>query len=101
MAEKPAEKLIVACPSCDTKNAVPAARLADRGKCGHCGKPLFQSHPMALTEAHFQQAAAGLEPRVRLAKVDTESEQGLGERFGIRSIPTLIVFHKGKEIARQ
>jgi thioredoxin 2 len=125
------EKLIVVCPSCDTKNAVPASRLAGHGKCGHCGKPLFQAHPMALTEARFQRhaaesdiplavdfwaawcgpcqmmapdfdrAAAGLEPRVRLAKVDTEAEQGLGARFGIRSIPTLIVFHKGREIARQ
>jgi len=57
--------------------------------------------PCKMMAPHFDQAAAGLEPRVRLAKVDTEAEQGLGERFGIRSIPTLIVFHKGREIARQ
>jgi len=38
------EKLIVACPSCDTKNAVPASRLAGNGKCGHCGKGLVRNN---------------------------------------------------------
>ena len=49
----------------------------------------------------YEQAAAQLEPRVRLAKVDTEQEQGLAARFGIRSIPTLILFRAGREVARQ
>ncbi|MFM8502148.1 MAG: thioredoxin family protein, partial [Fluviibacter sp.] len=47
------------------------------------------------------QAAKTLEPRVRLAKVDTEAEQALGAQYGIRSIPTLALFKGGKEIARQ
>ena len=49
----------------------------------------------------FEQAAAQLEPRVRLAKVDTEAEPEIGARFHIRSIPTLALFAGGREIARQ
>jgi thioredoxin 2 len=49
----------------------------------------------------YEQAAAQLEPRVRLAKVNTEQEQALAARFGIRSIPTLILFREGREVARQ
>ena len=47
------------------------------------------------------EAAAQLEPRVRLVKVNTDSEQALGARFGIRSIPTLALFRGGREVARQ
>jgi thioredoxin 2 len=50
---------------------------------------------------HFEAAAAQLEPQVRLAKVDTEAEPALGGRFGIRSIPTLMLFQNGRELARQ
>lgn len=50
---------------------------------------------------HFNDAAKQLEPRVRLAKVDTEAEQALGSRFAIRSIPTLVLFAGGREVARQ
>ena len=49
----------------------------------------------------FAQAASILEPEVRLAKVNTEAEQSLGARFAIRSIPTLILFRGGRELARQ
>jgi thioredoxin 2 len=48
----------------------------------------------------FEAAAAELEPRVRLAKVDTEAEQRIAMRYGIRSIPTMILFRDGKEAAR-
>ena len=50
---------------------------------------------------HFEAAAAQLEPLVGLAKVDTEAEPALGGRFGIRSIPTLVLFQQGRELARQ
>ncbi|MCY1510597.1 Thioredoxin 2 [compost metagenome] len=49
----------------------------------------------------YEQAAAQLEPQVRLAKVDTEAVQALGARFNIRSIPTLALFKGGREVARQ
>lgn len=48
----------------------------------------------------FSQAAAELNTRFRFAKVNTEAEQGLAARYGIRSIPTLAVFRNGKELAR-
>ena len=49
----------------------------------------------------FEQAAAQLEPQVRLVKVDTEANPALGARFNIRSIPTLALFSNGREVARQ
>jgi thioredoxin 2 len=49
----------------------------------------------------YAQAAVKLEPRARLAKLNTEQEQGIAGQFNIRSIPTLIIFKVGKEIARQ
>jgi len=49
----------------------------------------------------FAEAAGLLEPRLRLAKLDTEAEQSIAARFGIRSIPTLAVFRAGQEVARQ
>lgn len=49
----------------------------------------------------YAQAAVLLEPRVRLAKVDTQAEPALGTRFDIRSIPTLALFLHGRELARQ
>jgi thioredoxin 2 len=127
------EALIVTCPSCNTLNRAPREKLAAGagGKCGQCGAPLFQGHPVALDastfETHanksdlpllvdfwapwcgpcrtmapqFERAAQRLEPRVRLAKVNTDEQQELAGRFGIRGIPTMILFHHGREIARQ
>jgi thioredoxin 2 len=124
------ELLHIVCPHCDTINRVPHARLPQGGKCGRCGAALFDGHPVPLTatrfERHardgdlpllidfwaswcgpcrmmapvFEQAAAQLEPYVRLVKIDTESEPGLAARFGIRSIPTLVMVHHGREAAR-
>ena len=49
----------------------------------------------------YEEAAARLAPSVRLAKLDTEAEPEIAARFGIRSIPTLIAFKNGREVARR
>ena len=123
--------LNIVCPHCNTINRVPEARLGDAPVCGSCGKKLFVGQPAELTAAnfdrhtgrndipvvvdfwaawcgpcrmmapHFARAAGELEPRMRLAKLDTEAAADIAGRYGIRSIPTLIVFDHGREVARQ
>lgn len=123
--------LHIACPHCQSLNRVPAPRLSEGPNCGRCHAPLFTGRPIAITAADFElhasradlplvvdfwapwcgpcrmmapayeQAAKVLEPHVRLAKVNTEEQQALASRFDVFSIPTLILFRGGKEIARQ
>ncbi len=57
--------------------------------------------PCKMMAPAFKQAAGQLEPNVRLLKLNTENEQAIAAKFGIRSIPTIALFRNGKEVARQ
>jgi len=124
------DMVVVACPSDGSLNRIPRGKLAQDPRCGRCHEPLFQGKPVVLTAANFDRhtlksdlpvvidfwaawcgpcrmmgpnfeaAAARLEPRVRMAKLDTEAEPAIAGRYGIRGIPCMIMIAKGREIAR-
>lgn len=118
------------CPDCGARNRVPDERAGDEPVCGRCGAALTPAAPVALGDADFDRyvahsgqpvvvdfwadwcgpckmmapefATAAQRVRdVRFAKVDTEAAQQVAARHGIRSIPTMILFDGGREVARR
>ena len=120
----------LACPQCLAVNRVPVARVAENPKCGKCAAPLLPGQPIDLTAANFdsfiqksslpvvvdfwadwcgpckmmapvfQKLAADMNTQLRFAKVETEAHPQVSMRLHIRSIPTLILFKQGMEVAR-
>lgn len=121
----------VVCPACSSTNRVPGKKLTDGPFCGKCGQKLFSARPLELTKDNFRrhienngipvivdfwapwcgpcramgpaisQAAAYLEPKARVCKLNTENEEQIAGSLDIRGIPTVIIFNKGREIARR
>jgi thioredoxin 2 len=119
------------CPFCLTMNRVDLARAADRPKCGDCGRPLLLDRPVKVTDQTMEavvrgtdvpvvvdfyadwcqpckmmapmldQLAADLQGELVVAKLDTDSNPTMAVHYGIRGIPTLIVFRDGQEWKRQ
>jgi thioredoxin 2 len=121
----------IVCPACGAVNRVPPEKSALEAKCGKCHNRLFTGQPLAAAAQSFakqirandipvvvdfwaewcgpckimapifEHAAAEFEPHMRFLKVDTEAERSLAAHYGIRSIPTLMIFREGKVVAQQ
>ena len=122
--------ITVGCPFCARLNRIDAGRVADRPRCGECRRPLLVDRPIKVSGDAFDAVIGGTEVPVLVdfyadwcgpcktmapllddlaaaragellvAKLDTDRDPALSARFGIRGIPTLILFRNGQEAAR-
>lgn len=120
----------IVCPQCSAVNRLVADRPASEARCGKCGRTMFDAHPADVDAASFDkqmsrsdipvlvdvwapwcgpcrmmapafaEAAGILEPDVRLIKLNSENEQQLASRLGIRGIPTMLLYKGGREVGR-
>ena len=120
----------VVCPHCLSVNNVPPKESYKKASCGRCKNSLLETKPIELTSTNFDEvivnsdipvivdfwapwcgpcktmgpnflkSATKFPLKTLFVKVNTEDQQDLGARFGIRSIPTLMIFKKGKEVHR-
>lgn len=120
----------IVCPSCSAKNRLPKAKLNDKPLCGKCGKSLLSTSPVAASDKTFsryitdnglpvvvdfwapwcgpckqfaptfEQVAGEMSAQACFVRLDTEHNQNTAGGYSIRSIPTLMIFHHGKEIVR-
>lgn len=125
------DSLHICCPDCGGINRVPSARVTSGPNCGKCKAALISGYPVNLTQnsflryvqkndlpvvvdfwapwcgpcgtmaPFFEQAATDMKSKALFAKLNTEQHQAIGAQYNIRSIPTLIVFKNGREVARQ
>jgi len=125
------EALQLVCPHCHAINRAEAHRFEEGPVCGKCKQPIFNGEPLELTQADFDthidhsdlpvvvdfwapwcgpcrmmapaiaQAAQELQFKFRIAKLNTDQEGAVSGRYGIRGIPSLLVFHHGREVGRQ
>ena len=119
------------CLSCGQTNRVPDEKFGAHPKCGTCGARLVRGEPVVVSfdvldkaartdelplvvdlwaawcgpcrmmAPEFAKAARTLEGKARFVKLDTEAYPQSGTRFGIRGIPLMIAFHRGREVKRQ
>jgi thioredoxin 2 len=120
----------VVCPNCLSVNNIPQKESYKKANCGKCKASMLNTKPLELTTSNFdevvvnsdipvivdfwapwcgpckmmgpnfEKSASNFALKTLFTKVNTENEQQLGSRFGIRSIPTLIIFKAGKEVER-
>jgi thioredoxin 2 len=125
------DAVLIACPACHTLVRIPQSRLGDKPVCARCKSPVLNANVVELDAASFaahverstqpvlvdfwapwcgpcrmmapmlERIADESRTRLQVAKVNTDAEPEIAGRFGIRSIPTLILFRKGREVARQ
>lgn len=123
-------KINIVCPHCLKINSIPKKDSYSKANCGSCKNSLLDTTPIELNESNFDHVIVNSDIPVIVdfwapwcgpckmmtpifnevsqkyplkalfVKVNTEEEQNLGAKFGIRSIPTLIVYKNGKEIKR-